>query len=130
MKEYRCPSDKSLLCKASGEGQLEIKNQKTRFVAYTGPSRKHQDTGLKGIEFQQKSVDLKCSKCNRLLARAIGIDMNVEIKCRHCKELSTFSLAEMQKGRFSQLSKIQLERIVKDKKEGFYTRTRYSWLEQ
>lgn len=109
--EYRCYVSGRLLCKARGDGQLEIMNPINRVMNYLGPSRKHQDVGPKGREFLQKSVDLSCKKCSRLLGRAIGTDLLAEIKCKHCHHISLFDIAKIQEFRLRPLSKVARKNV-------------------
>ena len=107
LKEYRCYLSKKLLCKATGVGQIEIINPDNRVVNYTWPSRRHQDIWPKGQEFTQFASDLRCKKCGRLQARAIGTDLFVEIKCKYCHELNMFDLHKIEDARLSTMSTLQ-----------------------
>lgn len=90
--EYRCRVWNHLLFKARWKGEVEIVNQKTRYVNYLWPSRKGQDIGLKGIQFQQECYDINCPECKRLLCKAIWTTLEIEIKCRYCWTVSEHDL--------------------------------------
>lgn len=47
--------------------------------------------------------------------RAISIDLKVEIKCKHCKEVSTFDIGAIERPRTSTLSTKQLATYNDDK---------------
>lgn len=117
LKEYRCFKNSKLLCKAGGEWQIEILNPTNRVMNYTWPSRVHQDRWLKGREFQQHAVDLNCKGCSRLLWRAIGMNLVVETKCRHCKTVTFFDLEVMHSARLAPLSKVARNNVLKKQKE-------------
>lgn len=114
LKEYRCYINKKLLCKASGHWQIEIMNSSNRIINYTWPNRKSQDEGPKWVDFVRFSVDLNCHKCWRLLWRAVGTDLQVEIKCQYCSHISLFSLEAMQSKRFATFPKEQLTAMFKN----------------
>ena len=114
--EYRCLQSKRLLCKASGDGQIEIMNPENRFINYTWPSRKHQDIWPKGQAFLSLAVDMRCKECWRLQCRAIGTDLIVEVKCRYCHNVNLFSIEEIERLRAGTLSTKQRENIDKLKK--------------
>lgn len=116
MKEYRCYVNNKLLFKAKGEGQVEIMNTTNRILNYTWPSRKSQDIWPKWQDFARYAVDCRCKKCGRFLCRAVGTDLVIEIKCKHCKHVNTFDIAEMERTRLATLSKRQLDNYNKHKK--------------
>lgn len=95
--EYRCRLNNALLFKAKGKGQVEIMNQKNRYLNYLWPNRPHQDQWPKGIQFAQKCFSIHCPWCKRLLCKAIGSTMEIEIKCNYCKTVSTHSLYDLAK---------------------------------
>ena len=111
--EYRCIVSGKLLCKACGDGQIEIMNPENRYLNYTWPSRKGQDIWPKGQEFARFAVDLRCKECWRLQCRAIGTDLVVEVKCKYCHNLNLFNLEEMESLRMNTLSTRQRENITK-----------------
>lgn len=119
MKEYRCRNNQSqLLCKAKGLGHIHIMNPWTRIENYFGPSRESFDKGPKGIDFTQYGVSLKCSNksCKRELGKAIGF-MQIEIKCKHCKHITTFDTEKMQAVRLNPLPRVVRQRIEKKIKD-------------
>lgn len=115
LKEYRCYLSKRLLCKAAGNGQIEIMNPENRILNYVWPSRKHQDIWPKGQEFLAKAVDLRCKECVRLQARAIGTDLVVEIKCKYCHTVSLHNLEEIEGLKTRTLSTAQKEKFMNEK---------------
>ena len=115
LQEFRCYMTKRLLCKASGDGQIEIMNPENRQLNYVGPSRKHQDIWPRWQDFVAMASDLRCSKCKRLLCRAIWTDLVVEVKCKHCHELNLFKLEELESLRLSTMSTVQRTNYTKEK---------------
>ena len=115
LNDYRCYLSNRLLCKAAGHGQIEIMNPENRMINYVGPSRTHQDVGPKGQEFQKDAVDLRCKKCKRLQARAIGTDLVVEIKCKYCHETTLHELNKMESSRMATFSTAQKAEFDKHK---------------
>ena len=61
--------------------------------------------------------DLRCSKCGRLQARAVGTDLVVEIKCKYCHELNMFELEKVESARLATLSTMQRNAFEATKKE-------------
>lgn len=112
LKEFRHPLNNNLLCKANWKWHIEIQDKKTRQIMYIWPTRKHNDIGLKGIEFQNLSKDFKCFGCNRLLGRGLWIRMNVEIKCTHCKEVCGYSMQNLHDSSLKTLPLIAKEKIL------------------
>lgn len=113
-KEYRCYISNKLLCKARGEGELEIVNPSNRVINYVGPSRVNQDIGKKGVQFKQFSVELRCKNCQKLMGRAIGTELDVEIKCHYCHELNKWELKEIyNKNVLNSISNVNREKMLK-----------------
>lgn len=111
MQSYYCFQYKNLLCKADGHGEIEIMS-KTRVLNYVGPSRKNQHIGPKGAKFAMDALDLRCHNCKRLLCKARGSDLRVEVKCKHCHELNLFELEKMRNRRLAPLPKIVRDRLA------------------
>jgi len=115
LSEYRCYLSKRLLCKATGNGQIEIINPENRALNYVWPSRVHQDIWPRGQEFVEMASDLRCSKCWRLQARAIGTDLVVEIKCKYCHETTLYKLEDIESAKLSTMSTVQRTNYEKEK---------------
>jgi len=112
LREYRHPTNKNLLCRATWKWQIEIYDKKSRQTIYTWPSRKNNDVGLKGSEFQNFARDLRCPSCSRLLCRWLGYWMVVEIKCTHCKEVHAFRMKNLYDISFKSLPKKAQENLL------------------
>ena len=78
---------------------------------YTWPSRKSQHVWPTGQDFAQYAVDMRCSKCTRLLGRAIWTTLACEIKCSHCKQMNLFDISELQWNRFYNLSTVRKKQL-------------------
>ena len=115
LKEYRCYLTNRLLCKAGGNGQIEIMNPVNRTLNYVWPSRVHQDVWPKGQTFLSLASDLRCSWCGRLQGRAIGTDLMVEIKCKYCHELNLFDLEKIESTKVNTMSTLQKANYNKQK---------------
>lgn len=86
------------------EGDLDVEAicPKCRRINY--PNRKDQGFGLRGKDFQMKSIDHICYICKKLLIRSIGVG-KVQVQCYSCsklgfKELVLFDTDLMRKGLF------------------------------
>ena len=95
LKEFRHPVNKNLLCRAVWKWHIEILDRKSRQTIYVWPTRKSNDEGLKGVQFQSFSRDLRCPNCKRLLCRWLWYWLIVEIKCTHCKEVHAFKMKNL-----------------------------------
>lgn len=97
MQEFRCHQCKHLLYTAKGEVDSEVICNKCRRINY--PSRRPNEIGLRGREFQSKAKDLNCPACKRLLFRAITSgNVIIETKCKYHKKdelgLITYTIDE------------------------------------
>ena len=91
--EARCKNCNGLLYKYSGENlEVEVICPNCRRINY--PNRKDISMGLRGIDFQSKSIDHRCHKCRRLLLRSIG-DGYIQIKCHKCKAVTDYNTSYM-----------------------------------
>ncbi len=88
LQEFRCHSCKFLLYKGAGEVETEVICAKCRRINY--PSRTDQVIGLRGKDFQSKSLDHNCYNCQRLLFRSIGLGL-LETKCKFCASINEFN---------------------------------------
>ena len=117
MQSFRCHHCKWILYNAEGDIDTEVICPKCRRVNY--PARVDQGFGLRGKDFQAKSVDHICFRCRKLLLRSIGIGA-LEIQCYWCskqgyKDRIIYDTQKMREGRF-QLPKTTDERYLKMQK--------------
>ena len=101
MKEFRCHHCNALLYKAEGNIETEAICQRCRRVNY--PSRKDQLLGLRGKDFQARSLNHNCYNCQRLLFRSIG-EGKIETKCRYCATVNDFDTIDMRKSGYKSKS--------------------------
>ena len=87
MNEYRCHNCKALLYKGTGDVEVEVICPKCRRINY--PSRKSTVKGFRGKDFQARSINHMCLKCNRLQFRSIGLGF-IEVKCRYCSDFNDY----------------------------------------
>ncbi len=102
MQLFRCHHCNWVLYAAKGEIDAEAICPKCRRVNY--PSRTDQGFGLRGKDFQSKSIDHMCYLCGKLLLRTIGIGL-VELECYVCSKKGSkyrlvFDTDLMRKGLF------------------------------
>lgn len=114
LKEFRHLTNNNLLCKAVWKWHIEIYDKKSRSTVYTWPTRTHNDIWLKGVDFQKYSRDLRCPGCDRLLCRAIGVSLGVQIKCTHCKEVHEFRLKGLYERSFATLPLIAQKKLYNE----------------
>ena len=112
LKEYREPLNNWLLCKAKWVWQVEIYDKKTRMTWYVWPSRTHNDIGLKWVNFQALSRDVRCPSCDRLLCRWLWVGLAVEINCSHCKEVHLFKLYDIYQKNHATLPVMARNRVL------------------
>lgn len=95
MQEFRCHNCKFLLYSASGDIETEVICKNCRTINY--PSRKNQAEGLRGKDFQSKSLQHNCYNCRTLLFRSIGVGI-ITTWCKKCVRFNKFDTDAIRRG--------------------------------
>ena len=98
MQKYICHQCRSPLFSADSE-DLEVEIQCYSCRRFNYPSRQDQGLGLRGKDFQAKSIDHQCFNCRRLLFRSIG-NAVIDAQCPYCHQENNYDTVLMKSGKW------------------------------